>query len=157
MSAAQQTQAEKLNALYKEYGLVKEDVFIHKTYGFKIIGRYGMDKIVGKANLNVQYELLKYEHEYREVTKKKKNGETYKVSEPQFFVVVKATAEKDGKKVETYGEVNPMNTNVAYPVAVAEKRAMSRAVLKLTGFYELGVFSEDESPDFKRSKHEQNG
>ena len=27
---------------------------------------------------------------------------------------------------------------------------MSRAVLKLTGFYELGVFGEDESEDFKR-------
>jgi hypothetical protein len=27
---------------------------------------------------------------------------------------------------------------------------MSRAVLKLTGFYELGVFGEDESESFKR-------
>ena len=34
---------------------------------------------------------------------------------------------------------------------MAEKRAMSRAVLKLTGFYELGVFGEDESESFKRS------
>ena len=33
---------------------------------------------------------------------------------------------------------------------MAEKRAMSRAVLKLTGFYELGVFGEDESEEFKR-------
>ena len=31
-----------------------------------------------------------------------------------------------------------------------KKRAMSRAVLKLTGFYELGVFGEDESEDFKK-------
>ena len=38
----------------------------------------------------------------------------------------------------------------AYPVAMAEKRAMSRAVLKLTGFYELGHFGEDEADDFKR-------
>ena len=37
-----------------------------------------------------------------------------------------------------------------FPVAMAEKRAMSRAVLKLTGFYELGVFGEDESESFKR-------
>jgi hypothetical protein len=34
---------------------------------------------------------------------------------------------------------------------MAEKRAMSRAVLKLTGFYELGVFGEDESEDFKKT------
>ena len=33
---------------------------------------------------------------------------------------------------------------------MAEKRAMSRAVLKLTGFYELGVFGEDESDSFKK-------
>lgn len=35
---------------------------------------------------------------------------------------------------------------------MAEKRAMSRIVLKLTGFYELGVMSEDESEDFKEDK-----
>ena len=29
---------------------------------------------------------------------------------------------------------------------------MSRAVLKLTGFYQLGAFGEDESDDFKRKK-----
>ena len=34
---------------------------------------------------------------------------------------------------------------------MAEKRAMSRAVLKLTGFYELGVFGEDEAEDFKKN------
>jgi hypothetical protein len=34
---------------------------------------------------------------------------------------------------------------------MAEKRALSRAVLKLTGFYQLGVFGEDESEDFKKT------
>jgi len=33
---------------------------------------------------------------------------------------------------------------------MAEKRAMSRGVLKLSGFYELGVMSEDESESFKK-------
>ena len=33
---------------------------------------------------------------------------------------------------------------------MAEKRAMSRAVLKLTGFYELGVMGQDESDSFKK-------
>ena len=35
---------------------------------------------------------------------------------------------------------------------MAEKRAMSRAVLKLTGFYELGVFGIDESEEFLKSQ-----
>ena len=42
------------------------------------------------------------------------------------------------------------NCNTWYVMEMAEKRAMSRAVLKLTGFYELGVFGEDESEDFKK-------
>ena len=37
---------------------------------------------------------------------------------------------------------------------MAEKRAMSRAVLKLTGFYELGVFGEDEAEDFKKNNNQ---
>ena len=52
--------------------------------------------------------------------------------------------------IETYGESTPKNTTNAYPIAMAEKRAMSRAVLKLTGFYAEGHFGEDEADDFKR-------
>jgi len=33
---------------------------------------------------------------------------------------------------------------------MAEKRSMSRAILKITGLYELGVFGEDESDEFKK-------
>ena len=33
--------------------------------------------------------------------------------------------------------------------AMAEKRALSRVILKTTGFYKFGVFGEDESDDFK--------
>ena len=42
------------------------------------------------------------------------------------------------------------NTNTWYVAEMAEKRAFSRIVLKLTGFYALGVFGEDESEDFKK-------
>ena len=41
-----------------------------------------------------------------------------------------------------------------YVMEMAEKRAMSRAVLKLTGFYELGVFGEDEAEDFKKNNNQ---
>ncbi len=33
----------------------------------------------------------------------------------------------------------------------AEKRAMSRAILKVSGMYELGAMGEDESEEFKRN------
>ena len=53
----------------------------------------------------------------------------------------------DNKSPETK---TPKNNKNAYPVAMAEKRAMSRIVLKLAGFYENGFFGEDESDDFKK-------
>ena len=65
-------------------------------------------------------------------------------------IIIKATAKSGDKIIQTFGESAPNNTSNAYPVAMAEKRAMSRAVLKLTGFYELGHFGEDEADDFKR-------
>jgi len=46
-----------------------------------------------------------------------------------------------------------MNNQNSYPVAMAEKRAMSRACLKLAGFYENNVFGEMESDDFKRNNN----
>jgi len=48
----------------------------------------------------------------------------------------------------TFGEASPKNCRQSYVLAMAEKRAMSRIVLKLTGFYALGVFGQDESEDF---------
>ena len=62
-------------------------------------------------------------------------------------------ARKDGLPVtmETFGESAPDNTRQKYPVAMAEKRALARCILKISGMYELGVFSEDESDDFKRA------
>jgi hypothetical protein len=53
-------------------------------------------------------------------------------------------------KVESFGESSKENTmGLAgkFPVAMAEKRAKSRAVLMLTGFYEQGVFGQDEMTD----------
>ena len=63
---------------------------------------------------------------------------------------------ENGLNIQTFGsalkgvDFKTGNTNSWYVIEMAEKRAMSRAVLKLTGFYELGVFGEDESEDFKK-------
>ena len=46
-------------------------------------------------------------------------------------------------KVITYGEASPKNSKVAYPYAMAEKRAVDRAILKLVGLHGF-VYSEDE-------------
>tara|TARA_R110000796_G_scaffold127566_1_gene242897 strand:- start:91 stop:474 length:384 start_codon:yes stop_codon:yes gene_type:complete len=124
---------DKLIELYNKYKLDKTDFFKHQHY--TIITRQGIDKIQAHEQINVAYEVIK--------------------CEPS-FAVFKASAEKDGKKIETFGSAlkgegyKDGNTNSWYVAEMAEKRAMSRAVLKLTGFYELGVFGEDESESFKK-------
>ena len=54
--------------------------------------------------------------------------------------------------MQTYGEASSVNTTQKYPVAMAEKRALARVVLKLCGAYRYNVYGEDEAEDFKRDK-----
>jgi hypothetical protein len=130
---------EKLKNLYKKYELTPQDVFKHQH--FVIITRQGIEKIQAKENILIKFDVIKCE----------KN-----------FAVIKATAANDTQSeniIQTYGSAlkgatyKDGNTNSWYVMEMAEKRAMSRAVLKLTGFYQLGVFSEDESDEFKRPKN----
>lgn len=124
---------DKLLDLYKKYDLSKDDVFKHQHY--VIITRQGIDKIQGVEQIEIKYEVIKCESS---------------------FAVFKAIASKDEKRIETFGSAlkapnyKDGNCNSWYVAEMAEKRAMSRAVLKLTGFYELGVFGEDESDSFKK-------
>ena len=125
------TKAELLNNLYTKYGLDKEDTF-KSPQGWTIITRAGIDKIQAKANIDITYDCIEYT--------------------PGVSAAVKASADWNERKLETYGEANEKNCRQSYVLAMAEKRAMSRAVLKLTGFYALGAFGEDESENFKRPK-----
>lgn len=124
----------KLTELYKKYKLEREDFFKHQHY--TIITRQGIDKIQAIEQIVIYYEVVRCEPNY---------------------AVFKALAEKDGKSIETFGSAlkgenyKDGNCTSWYVAEMAEKRAMSRAVLKLTGFYELGVFGEDESESFKKS------
>jgi len=114
---------DKLKELYEKYNLAKEDFFKHQHY--TIITRQGIDKIQALEQIDVHYEVIK--------------------CEPN-FAVFKACAQKDGKSIQTFGSAlkgegyKDGNTNSWYVAEMAEKRAMSRAALKLTWFYELGVF-----------------
>lgn len=124
---------EKLTRLYKKYDLTADDVYKHQHY--IIITRSGIDKIQAKEKIFIDYDVIKCETN---------------------FCVVKANATKEDAKIQTFGSAikgasyKDGNTQTWYVMEMAEKRAMSRAVLKLTGFYQLGVFGEDESEDFKR-------
>jgi hypothetical protein len=103
--------------------------------------RNGIDKIQAKANIHVEYQPI--------LTQFSANGD--------YAVIVKAVGRKFNPEgvqigyIETFGECMPGNNKNEYPVAMAEKRAMSRAVLKLAGLYQEGFFSEDEADDFKKT------
>ena len=124
---------EQIKEKYEFYNLTKDDVFKHQHY--IIITRSGIEKIQALENITIWYEVVKCETN---------------------FAAVKATATKDKITIETFGSAlkgegyKDGNCNSWYVMEMAEKRAMSRVVLKLTGFYELGVFGEDESEDFKK-------
>ena len=125
---------ERLAILYKKYSLEADDFFKHQHY--TIITRAGIDKIQGIEGIKINYEVVKCEPNY---------------------AVFKATANHNEITLETFGSAlkgkgyQDGNTNSWYVAEMAEKRAMSRAILKLTGVYELGAFGEDESETFKRN------
>jgi len=120
---------ERIAELYRKYELTKEDVFKHQHY--LIITRTGIEKIQAIEKVDVKFQVVKCEPTFAAVKAYNDKLET-------FGSALKGTSFKDG------------NTNSYYVLEMAEKRALSRLVLKQTGFYELGVFGEDESEDFKR-------
>ena len=131
------TKKEFLTELVKSNGLdIDEDIF-RLTLGGKqvaIITRAGIEKIQYHNNIEVRYYV-----------------ESIVPPESALataFVVVKAVAKKGDVRVESFGEASANNTKQSYPVAMAEKRALARVVLKISGAYKYGVFGEDESDDF---------
>ena len=127
-----ETKKDILNRLFKENNLTEEDVFKHKFYN--IITRSGVDKIQAKNDIEIRYDLIYNSNDLK-------------------YIIIKATATMGDQVIETFGECSPQNNQNSYGVAIAEKRAMSRAVLKLAGFYQHQVFGEAESDSFKRSNN----
>lgn len=122
-----ESRLESLRRLFTENGLVGEDAY-KDPRGFVIITRTGIEKIQVNYQMVVSLEISYIRRD---------------------MVVVKATATAtmpDGTEsiIETFGEASQDNIKNAFPVAMAEKRALSRAVLKLSGFYRQGAYSEDE-------------
>lgn len=127
------TKQEQLKELYLKNNLEQEDVFILEKGGKKIpiITRTGVQKIQSNNGITVQYDLIYHSQDLK-------------------TAVIKAKGYMGTSVIETFGEVNVKNNINDYPIAMAEKRALSRCVLTLSGFYQLGVFAEDESDEFKK-------
>lgn len=124
---------DRLRRLFEENDLIAEDTMKLKMGGkqIPIILRTGIDKIQAKQKIKVSYDILYHSDDLKRC-------------------VIKATGIKGNQSIETFGEVNEKNCKSDYPILICEKRAMARAVLKLAGFYELGVYSEGEMDGLDR-------
>jgi hypothetical protein len=121
-----------LAGLYKKYNLGKDDIFKHRL-GFVIITRTGIEKIQMSLGLEVEFDIVSMSDDHK-------------------YVVVKATGVLKDSVIQTYGEASPDNNKMGYPVAMAEKRALSRVTLKAAGLYAEGIYGEDEADDFRDRK-----
>lgn len=123
------SQKERFRLMAKEYGLEKDD-FFKAPQGFVIITRTGIEKVQRALGIEVTYQVVSELSD----------------SSSGLYVIKAIGCNKD-KQVESYGEASPKNCRNSYPVAMAEKRALSRVVLKMADMYELGIFGEDEVDD----------
>jgi|TARA_Y100000034_G_scaffold44435_1_gene54500 hypothetical protein len=125
------TKTELLRELFIANGLDKDEDTWELPMGKRptIITRTGIEKIQFHNNIKVTYVL--------------------ESTDPE-FLIIKAIAKKGDEYMESYGEASKANTKQIYPVAMAEKRALSRVILKIVGLYKYGVFGEDEAEEFKR-------
>ena len=128
------TKQETMNKLFKENGLVTEDVFKHLHY--TILTRAGVEKIIANMGIEISYEVVRCEPNFSVVKAYGSLGDETRIE--TFGSALKGSSHKDG------------STNSHYVIEMAEKRAMSRVCLKLAGLYSLNCFSEDESESFKK-------
>lgn len=128
-----ENQKRKLNQLYTVYELSKDDFFQHQHY--TIITRAGIEKIQAIEGINIKYEVI-------ECTPN--------------FAAVKATCNQNERFIETFASAlkgpsfKEGNTTSWYVLEIAEKRALSRIVLRYVDAYKEGFFAEDESEEFKK-------
>ncbi len=128
-----------LNKLFIDNGLtIEDDIFTMERGGktITLIKRTGIEKIKRKNNISVRYEFVSCERDFAAVkaigTLKTETG-----------IIIE----------ETYGSASPktVKSGMGYYLEMAEKRALSRVVLKLTKLYqEDGVMGEDEFNDEKK-------
>jgi hypothetical protein len=127
------------NLYYDEKGDLKDnDVFKHRH--FTIITRSGIEKIQKAANIIINYTPVFCDAQNMVI-----HAKGYK-TDPQTGSTVSFT--------ETFASASDKTSQSAYYAEMAEKRAMSRIVLKLAGLYEYGVFGADEADEWKDAADE---
>tara|TARA_Y100001970_G_scaffold290572_1_gene424770 strand:+ start:2664 stop:3242 length:579 start_codon:yes stop_codon:yes gene_type:complete len=109
----------------------------------------GLIKMDNGSYIIKHYEVENLAREFGVIT----NIELVNCDLTKSCAVVKAQASFEGKTHESLGEVSPLNNNFVYPVAVAEKRAVDRAILKALGLHGK-YYSDVEMPPEKKTENQ---
>lgn len=140
--------------LYKKYSLQKgSDIYVSEKQKYVIVTRQGIEKIQSIEDICVDYSIVQCSETFSAV-----KAVAYKRSDPNRKIETFGSAlygdyidvEKKKSGGGTYmSKELKGSTNSYYVLEIAEKRALSRAVLKLTDLYKFGMFGEDESEEFR--------
>tara|TARA_R110002020_G_scaffold169314_1_gene358430 strand:- start:619 stop:1170 length:552 start_codon:yes stop_codon:yes gene_type:complete len=116
---------------------------VYKHRHYTIITRTGIEKTMFSKQITISYEVIHCSPEFAVI---KANATMPNALPVETF----GSALYGGKVKDEYGKFKDIgNTTSRYIIEIAEKRAMSRAVLKITNLYSEGVYGEDEIDDLK--------
>ena len=119
----------KIKELAEKYELTNDDFWKHKQSGKWILTHDACTIISHKEEIKLESFDSLYQSD----------------NECRFLIGMS----KDGRIVKSVGEAGKSNCTSKYLGCMAEKRVRDRCVLKLINAYEYGIYSEEESDDFK--------
>ena len=135
---------ENLKEIYQKFNLDKDDIFMLKFGSIEkpIIKRCGIEKIQAQMKIEIQYKLEKI-------------SDDLKTCVVLGTGVIMTINPQNGQKTpsvgcQSFGECSPANNKNEFPVCMAEKRCLSRIVIKMAGLASHGVYGEDEAMEFTK-------
>lgn len=132
---------DKLKEIYNKYNLDKDDIFVLKFGGKDkpIITRAGCEKIQAQLGIKLNFKIEKLSEDHKSCI----------ILANGAIITTDTTGKATAKAMaQSFGEVSPANNTNPYPIAICEKRASARVILKMANLY--GIYSEDESEEFKK-------
>ena len=134
------TDKKLMNDLYKTYNLSSDDIFTHSKWHYKIITRSWIEKIQAEAGIEINYDVVWCARDFCIIKA------TWKLWNKTVNTIASAVQWWKEQK-EVYWKlkrIDMWSTDSWYLAEIAEKRAMSRVVLKLLWLYAEWYFWEDE-------------
>lgn len=104
---------EELETIIKSFN---QSELVYESNGTKLLKHQAVEALANHFNITTDFNIISVDWKMR-------------------CCLIKATAQNENKKFTTTGEAHPDNNGFEYFVAVAEKRAIDRAILKALGLH----------------------